>query len=279
MNGTKPTCQVAGCGKTTPPGTVVCQECADKLVMQLLVVPGLALALEEAHRKALRFSTTSMVPHPSATEQEESPIPFDPRASAALALLVNTLTSWADLIAWSWGAHRPLDTPSALARWLAYYVTWMRSWDRGPEAVERIGAAVRHAFRVVDRPADRLYAGPCTAVLQPEGGGRVECGADLYALPRETVVRCELCGATYVLEDRRQWLLGKAEDMLLPAGELARAIDGLGVDVTPELIRKWAERGRLTAHGTTRSGRPVYRVGDVRDLVLATATRRAPQRP
>jgi hypothetical protein len=44
--------------------------------------------------------------------------------------------------------------------------------------------------------------------------------------------------------------------------------------VTASQIRGWAFRGRLIAHGTDQDDRPLYRVGDVIDL-LASFVRRA----
>lgn len=265
---TKPTCQVEGCSRTTAPGMVICDDCAERLVRDLLAVPGLAAALEEAHRKGLRFSRTAMVPHPDPVEPE-SPVPFNPRASEALRELLRVLTLWADWIAKERGLHRPLDTAPTLARWLATQVTWLRSSVEGPAAAGAIRRVVRRGLLVVDAPPDLIYAGPCTAEREGE-----RCGADLYAEPGKVDARCPVCGAVYPLAERREWLLAKAEDMLLPASELSRAIDGLGLDVTPEVIWKWHERGRLASHGTTRAGRPVFRVGDVRDLVLQAAKKK-----
>ena len=37
--------------------------------------------------------------------------------------------------------------------------------------------------------------------------------------------------------------------------------------VTPELVRKWKYRGRLVSRGHDTPGSPLYRVGDVVDLL------------
>lgn len=287
------TCRVRRCANTTPPGMVVCGDCADSLVRDLLIVPGLALALESAHTKSLRFgaSTPSRAPVPSSQDQEESPLPFNPKASETSALLLDTLTRWADLVAHQRGYFRPLNTVPVLARWLAQQVVWLRSAEIGPEAVQRIRAVIRRSLHVVDRPADRLYAGPCDATVEvevpptttepaPDAAQQpttvsVPCGADLYAEAGDLAATCTSCGKVFPLAERRKWLLGEAEDMLLPATELARAIDGLGADVTPHMIRVWKDRGRLVPHGSTSTGRPLYRVGDVMDLVNAAALRAA----
>ncbi len=58
-----------------------------------------------------------------------------------------------------------------------------------------------------------------------------------------------------------------ALDHLATAAEIARAMPVLyGTEITVTRIRKWAQRGHLKALDTSRSGHPMYRLGDVRDL-------------
>lgn len=318
---TGPTCRVVrvtysvvggrrtgSCGAAVPPGVVVCGRCADELLTDLVHVPGIALALEAAHGRQLRFGASVLPPSfglDGVEREEESALPFDPRASEAAAMLLDTLTRWADLIAGARGLFRPLDTWTALPAWLCGQVSWLRSAECGPEAVVKVRGAIRQARLVVDRPPDLVYVGPCSALVRTAprvcgcgvdltdqagllavtcpGCARVfaprVCGADLYARPGRDVteVACRECGARFPIGDRRAWLLEQAQDRLLPATELARAIDGLGVDVTPSAIWKWKERGRLVPHGADALGHPLYRVGDVMDLVDATVARSTPR--
>jgi len=276
-------CQAGVCGRAVPPGMLVCGRCADRLFLDLAGVPGLAHALDAAHAKALRFGASRPRPpasRPASEAQEEAPLPFDPRASVAIAVLFDTLEAWVDRIAAERGIdrpprelYRPMDAWAVLGAWLCAHVSWLRSSPLGPEAVVKLRAAVRAACSVVDRPPDLAYAGPCRASVVDADGLHVECGADLYARPGEPQVTCRACGAAYPLSEQRQWLLAQVEDMLLPATELARAIDGLGVEVTPTAIRKWKQRGRLAPHGHNVRGHPLYRVGDVLDVVKGVAAR------
>lgn len=273
-------CQVAKCGQEVPPGMFVCGRCADRLFLELAGIPGLALALEAAHAKQLRFGAT----RPTAAadpDAEESPVPFEARASTTSAVLLDTLLAWVERIATERGIDapppelfRPMNTWTVVGAWLCAQVPWLRTSPLGPDAVSKLHAVLAMVRGVVDRPADLFYAGPCSGTVTDEAGVERTCGSDLLARPGKTEVTCKECGATYPLSDRRQWLLAKVEDMLLSATDLARAIDGLGVDVTPTLIRKWKERGRLAGHGPNQN---LYRVGDVRDLVKATQARRRPR--
>jgi hypothetical protein len=62
-------------------------------------------------------------------------------------------------------------------------------------------------------------------------------------------------------------------DHLTYAETIARALSGWGWKVTSAQIRGYAHRHRLLAHGADEHERPLYRVGDVVDLLVA-ATRK-----
>jgi len=71
----------------------------------------------------------------------------------------------------------------------------------------------------------------------------------------------------YDMDGRREWLLEAAEDRLERAAHIAQAVTDLGSPISADRIRKWAERGRLVPHATDGRGRPLYRVGDVTELL------------
>lgn len=283
MPATPHRCQVPPCRNQVPPGMLVCDDDGNALALELLFVPSLALALESAHAKALKFGASRVGGRPGV---DESPVPYNARATTATRDLVDALRSWADVIAAERGFARPLDTLPSLGPWLARQVTYLRSSPMGPEAVVKISGAIRQASGVVDRPADLNYAGPCTGrvLVDPEGDPTLtrECGEHLYGTARRAEVTCPACGATYPLAERRTWLLRKAEDVVAPATELARAVHGLGVSVTPSMIRNWHRRGLLPHRDVRRrvglSGTvievPLYRVGDVLEKVNADSIAR-----
>lgn len=266
-------CEVRSCGRATPPGIVVCGQHAERLAFALAGVSTVLGALEDAHVRRQRFSASSLPPVAVPGAQDESPVPFNALASRVRRELVHALREWADLIAAERGLFRPLDTLEALPTWLLHQVSWIRSWHQGPEAVDRMTRAVEHAARTVDRPPDLRFAGPCTATVPDDEGLARECGEELYAAPGALEAECRVCGTRWPMRDLRSWLLGQVEDMLLPATELARAVDGLGVPVTPAMIRRWAHRGLLETRPGQRG--PVYRVGDVLAKVAGDERRRA----
>lgn len=201
-----------------------------------------------------------------------------------------------------WETHvDPLDVavhPLPLSKWLLRHPSWMSSNDDAAGLFDDITAAVRHAKRVVYGPADRIYLGVCSApVPVPVGddGDTViqECPHLLYGAKDRAVVVCPECGWESDAEPRRRWMLRRMEDQLLTATELSRALPSyLDQPLTASMVRGYAARGRLVAHGTAdaepedgaaegvlvvagRRRAPRYRVGDVLDVLADVAAREA----
>lgn len=297
-------CGIDTCGRDIPDTAYTCTDCGDRLHRLLLLLPdrysdratvltyphlphnpdtnpyretgdtpvqrGLAADLDDAITRPTVIRP-DQADAPFAQTAATTPLPYGYTPSETKWELLDTLTRWADDIAKRRGLFRPLNTLQALGPWLAAQVAWLRQQPDGPDAIDEMTAALRHALHVIDRPADRKYAGPCTATTINPDGLATDCDGELYARPNATTIPCPSCGAEYDVNDRRAWLLEQAQDMLLPATELARAVDGLGVAITGAMIRGWVHRGRLLAH-RDGWGRPVYRVGDVLELVRTRVT-------
>ena len=159
----------------------------------------------------------------------------------------------------------PDDTMQAMALWLARHMDRVRQHEAAADILAEVTAAVREAVRVIDRPAPRVYAGPC------------DCGTDLITKPGRTLVSCTACGATYGIAERVEWMRTRLDDHLGTAAYCAAILPGIGIHVTSGTIRVWAARGRLASHpGIPRpSGLPslpTYRLGDVITLALARDT-------
>ncbi|MFC6885310.1 MULTISPECIES: hypothetical protein [Actinomadura] len=281
------------CGQPARDATF-CASCAyrlDEAIAQISVHHGLAWDLELATTRQARLGDRG------GPRSAQVPLPYDERAGDAATTLHRALARWAAVIARETTgprrpglpgpvcgrrarcahpscrmirASRPPEPPpvtlTGLATWLRPRVGWLRHHAAGQQAYDEILAAVAAARRVVDRPAERLYAGPCD-----------DCGEDLYARPGAAAVPCPGCHAVYEVEARRAWLLRAAEDVLASATDISRAITRLGQPVTPEAIRGYAHRGLLLprTHRTT-GGRtvPLYRLGDVVDVLTRQAARR-----
>lgn len=73
-----------------------------------------------------------------------------------------------------------------------------RQHPAADELADEIQDAVRRWWQIIDRAPDRMYAGPCSAVI--EG---VECTEQLYANSKRATVSCRTCGSVWWLWDRR----------------------------------------------------------------------------
>lgn len=131
----------------------------------------------------------------------------------------------------------------------------------------------RCATRAVDLPPDTTglqYAGPCGAQFP----NNVTCTHQLWARPREDNITCPRCGTEWNVPDRRDGALDAAEDILATADTISRALTAQGVEVTAQMIYSWKHRGKLKAAGVNKAKQPVYRVGDVLDILDSVQAKR-----
>ena len=162
-------------------------------------------------------------------------------------------------------SRTPRSDVPAYCRYMLGQADWIRTQHWAPEILDELTDAAEQLRRMVDRPAERWFAGPCDT-----------CKRDLYAKTGKPSVTCDECAVVYDLAARREWLLDQAQEKLLTAAELSRAVSWLGSEpLTAARIWKWAQRGRITARGhITVRGKldPIYLVGDV-IAALALSTR------
>ncbi|MEU9839727.1 hypothetical protein AB0C69_10955 [Actinomadura sp. NPDC048032] len=268
--------QLCHCGAPAR-DAVLCVSCAYKLddaIQQISRYQGLGYDLDVAMSRQARINRRPG--RPKAEDRDErfapgtlqpQPLPYDPHVSVAAAEVRRLLRILAvDVIAHETRADLPTDqSVTGLAAWIRPRVGWLRHHHRAPEYLDIALEAARVARRAVDRPAELLFAGPCD-----------ECGEDMYAHPAAAYVECTHCDLVYEVTDRRAWLLRSAEDTLATTTEIARAISAYGQPLTPEAIRGYVHRGMLIPHGTRNVGRktvPLYRLGDVLDLLAARAAK------
>jgi hypothetical protein len=181
-----------------------------------------------------------------------SPLPYDPRAAEAAWTLRDTLARWIRTI----DADGVQDSATAAMAWrLAAGIDRLRQHAM---AFDEIAGAVRNAHRAIDRPPQRVYAGPC--------GG---CGLDLLAKPGQAEVTCRGCGQRYDVAARQQWMRAELDDLLGTPAWCASAARALGLRVTDATVRQWIRRGRIEL----RPG-GLVRAGDVLDRVIDRDTAR-----
>ncbi len=194
-----------------------------------------------------------------------TPLAFDVRASEAGYVLRSTLVGWVRVLQEAQPEEWPDDTAQAMARWLSQRLERLVRHPAAGEAHGEITEAVRAAERVTDRAPERQFAGRCPS-----------CGEPLYAKPGASAVRCraEGCEAEPVDVDE-QWdaMLGQIADQLLPAVQAADVLTRLAAPLPADTVRHWARKGRLIEHGKDAAGHSLYRVSDVRDLLVEKLAR------
>jgi hypothetical protein len=161
-----------------------------------------------------------------------------------------------------------------LARFVAAHLGWLRVRPEAAQAWNELDAAYRRAVRTVDRPEAMWYAGPCWS---PVANG-AKCEQELY-MPKtgQRWIRCHRCGAQWSSEARREWLLASARDYLATATEMARLVAAYAEVISTDfhrMLRLWIHRRRIRPRTDDERGRPMYRVGDVLDLVTDSMARR-----
>ncbi|MCW2902286.1 MAG: hypothetical protein JWO67_4551 [Streptosporangiaceae bacterium] len=181
--------------------------------------------------------------------------------------LQNTLTTWIrDITDDTWRPGIGVDATTAAAGHLLLEITAIRKHPAVTEMVDEITDAIRQARRVIDRPADRIFVGPCYAEF--EG---VTCTEDLYARPGAGEVRCKTCGVTHAVAERRSWLLEQARDRLFTVREAAQMMGDVGgITVTEDRIRGYLRRNRIAYRPETT----MIRLGDLLTVVLDDGERR-----
>ena len=192
-----------------------------------------------------------------------------PGGTALLDAVRNTVTTWVRVVQEQWPTAvrnnatlvtlaTPSDTVPACCMWLLGWTGRIRIAEWGPQMLDEMTHLAQRLEALVDRPADRWYAGPCD-----------QCRRDLYARTGAAEVTCPECQLDYDVAARREWLLKAAEDQLVTAATLSRAVSWLGgMPLSQDRIRKWAERGRIVTKPADGLG-PLYRVGDALALLAA----------
>lgn len=265
----------ADCGRPVPDTKFLCDHCGTTLWEQLLKVcehspdhngqAGRSL-VDELHITIAGVDRIGAQDIGVVARAAEIPLPWKEHASEALAKLYYVLRTWASTIAGCGiGGYELWTTAPEAADWLLRHHRRACNTDVSGQMFHQILAAIREAEYAIDRPADKVFAGPCATG---------DCMADIYGRIGAAKAHCQECGAEHNLAERREWLLQHLDDSLVHAGLLAGLLTMLNTNVTSSRIRNYAARGRLVNHGHDAKGRPLYRVGDVLDIV-APETRRA----
>jgi LSD1 subclass zinc finger protein len=289
---TTPVCPT--CGKPIHNNAYICSGCEWTLIKALRHIADLHSELDITLTRQARIGSTNTASSPEPLgdwlPDEEpgvtvQPLMFHAGASEVAHAVNNTITTWARLIL----EERRMELPpipeppigpvcnpteckhesctvirwhvrdseiTHAAKFIAEYVWWLRRRPEAEQAFDDLTAIDKKLERIIDRAEPLMYAGPCNV-----------CRRDLYARQGAAQVECRLCNMTFDMDGRRSWLLECAEDRLERAALIARALTDWGSPISADRIRVWAMRRRLFPHATDGMGRPLYRIGDVLELL------------
>lgn len=281
------------CGKPTS-GAILCDDCCKTLAVALANVSAYWADLETVQTKTVRYGSTGAT---KGSPGKESPLPIDARFATAEAGGTQVKWDvWSTVVTWcravmedqpeltgpvcvtclhvSCAAIRrrrwPRNTVRSMLAYLDRQFRWIVREPWAPEFLDSMLDCERRLRRLIDRPADRWYAGKCS--IADEHG---TCTAELYAIAGAETVTCPACAFEHRVAYRREVLLREAEDYLVTATEAAHALaswteyDGTR-DSLRDRIQKWRDRDQLTERGHVEQGgkdRPLYRLGDVVTLL------------
>ncbi len=287
---------ICGCGKPTGSTATLCAACRTTLEIAIVNISAYYVDLDTLKARLVRFGQSG--------KSNEAPLGMDARfaklgsGSEVEHDARNTVVAWVryieEYVTVAEGplcgryclhlscanvrrSRRPRDTIPSMCAYLLRWSDWLRTCPIGDQALDELCDVESRLRRLIDRPADRWYAGPCNAVV--DGEIDIECGETLYAKADFGEVKCRRCEAGYDVKARREWLLEAAEDESAPISVIARAITVLLDDERSEgqlagRLRQWASRNRImaTRHQVIDGiERPLFRIGTVLDLLAEDA--------
>jgi hypothetical protein len=268
--------QCVSCGRETD--LYLCWECCKNLKRRLDDAAWLARELTVTASRQARIAS----PADRVRGNIERPLPFHWAAADIAWALHNTLGTWARELCSSRGIdYVPLgyvpvsfvgplpagqryapagaDTTADIARWLSHHVMAIAASVTAGQCYDEISDAVAAALRRIDRPPPRLYIGPCG-----EAHGIGECDADLYVTMGAAEVHCAACGATHLVDKRRQQLRDQVRGILGTAAELAKLLPWvLDAPITRKRITYYAKLKMVRPR--TVCGETMFQIGEVID--------------
>lgn len=178
------------------------------------------------------------------------------RAPINIALLgpINTITetlqTWAGELAKYAGQAQPYQVPRAV--WWYRALVGVEGWEQAPACIQELSKAISWAVRLVDRPPDRTYAGPCPA-----------CGQDVTAPPHSATAQC-VCGQTIDVAQAQEQMRADLEEMLLPKLWAHAAAEYIvGRKIPDKTLDTWDRRGQLLTLPAGGGRAPGWRVADI----------------
>jgi hypothetical protein len=248
------------CGAALTDQAYLCHPETAGLATDLRAIPDLLRELEVTTTRQARISAP-------AKGNGDKPLPVDMRASDAATQIRTVLHGWARCLLEE-GDYTETDWAIAgrdASTWLNLNLAAVRCQEWAGELVRELRRAREAAEHAIDRPEQRLYAGPCG---NPDSDP--PCQATLWAALDASEVTCRTCGHVWDVNQRRDQLIAAAKNEWLDTVRVASLVSLMTRQrITPVIVNTLAEAGRITAATLKLDADDpdLYRVRDVLDAL------------
>lgn len=253
---------------TAPADAVLCHPCTDALTELLAHVPGILEELDVALTRQAKLR-----PVRGLAIVDPVSMPYNVSAAEQARDVRSLLLPWVTRIREELGINvRPGHTgTAALARGLQNYTGFIRRMDGAAGFLWDLRAMVEDVRRVIDVRVEKVFVGTCRSVFNADGDRQPVCPEHLYAPSRNVEFTCGKCGTVHDVKSRQKQAIAASENRVLPPQMIARALTRNGEPLNVERLYNWSKRGLLKPAATDpTTGRKLYRVGDVLDVMVAT---------
>lgn len=255
--------QCATCDQPAPAGVRICLRCERRLMGWLRDVPELLEELDVTITRQDKLTSNRV-----GGRSSEKPLMFNEHASDTRILLESTLRIWANALGWN-----PYIDVGPTNVYIRNRMHVIRMREDVGDLYADVQRGIRKARQAIDRPAEKVFAGPCNTEIIAFGGVAF-CAADLYAKPGKATVVCRDCGAEHEVASRREWMLREIRNHSADASLMSGILTQLGFPISAYTIRRYARDELLEETGVDARGVPTYNIG----LVLDTFTQKNSQK-
>lgn len=257
------------CGAPTGDDAHLCQGDTQRLRGTLADIPALLAELDTTSTRQTVAPAAAIGDDPCQHHGDCGcgvALPWNDQASRIAHGLRKALVTWCRVVLDDCDVTHGPPMRGAEPAWLTYAVPAIRHQPWAPNMLADLTKRRDDAEHAIDRPEDRLYAGPCGSTIDLGDGITQQCERRIWARPEDAAVKCRTCGTVHIVADRQAFMLTAAADFLMPTPEIASTLTLiLRVRVPKATLRSWIHRGKLTPRGD-RTGTTLYRFGDAYDL-------------
>jgi hypothetical protein len=210
--------------------------------------------LDQLLIQAIRQNVTS-----EAGASAETPLAFNEKAADLAAKYEHMLSTWARIVGAQTLAGR------AAADWMRRNFYDVRIHPQAADVVDQIIGHAGECWHAIDRHgADLIFLGDCHHEIDDR-----ECLTPIRARKGVTVVECWRCETRYDVAEMLAARDARINESLATAAEIAgaqfRTPDNRLINV--KMIEGYLRRGTVAQHGTRR-GKPIYRIGEVKEAAF-----------